>query len=68
MGQTAEFKRINKLRKKYNLSWSELAAMADIPVSSWMTGLPAFSPTDEELAKLAPVLGVTFNYLKTGKN
>lgn len=66
--QTAVFKRINKLRKKYALSWAELAAMADIPVSSWMTGLPAFEPTDEELHKLAPVLGVTYNYLKTGRD
>lgn len=66
MGQSAIYKRINKLRKKYGLTWTDLANMADIPVSSWMTGLPAFEPTDEELEKMAPVLGVTFNYLKYG--
>lgn len=66
MGQSAVYKRINKLRKKYGLTWTDLANMADIPVSSWMTGLPAFEPSDEELEKIAPCLGVTFNYLKYG--
>lgn len=66
MGQSAVYKRINKLRKKYELTWTDLANMAGIPVASWMTGLPAFEPSDEELVKMAPVLGVTFNYLKYG--
>lgn len=46
--------------------WDALAAAAGIHVSSWMTGLPSSNPTDEELKKLAPVLGTTFEWLKYG--
>lgn len=49
------------------LTWDELAAKAEINMASWMTGLPTSNPSDKELKRLAPVLGVTFEYLKYGK-
>jgi transcriptional regulator with XRE-family HTH domain len=64
---TKIFKRILKLKKKSGLTWAEIAELAGIPLKSWMTGLPTTEPTDEELKKLAPVFGVTYEYLKYGK-
>lgn len=61
------YKRILKLKKEKGYTWDELAKLAGIPVSSWMTGLPTMSPTDQELKALAPVLGTTYEYLKYGK-
>lgn len=61
------YKRINTLRKKCGITWDALATMAGIPVSSWMTGLPSYSIPDEDIRKIAPVLGTTYEYLKTGK-
>ena len=64
---TKVYKRILKLKKERGLTWDELAEIAGIKVSSWMTGIPTSSPTDEELQKIADAFGVTFNYLKYGK-
>lgn len=64
---TPIFKRIRKLKMDLGLTWDELAAKAEINMASWMTGLPTSNPSDKELKRLAPVLGVTFEYLKYGK-
>ena len=64
---TAVFKRILDKKKESGLTWDEIAKAAEIPLKSWMTGLPTSKPTDEELKKLAPVLNTTYEYLKYGK-
>ena len=48
------------------LTWDEIAKKAGIKVSSWMTGVPTYSPSDDDLRKIAPVLGTTYEYLKAG--
>jgi len=60
------YKRIDRLRRDAGLSWSELATLADIKMKTWMTGLNNSHPTDEELRKIAPVLGTTYEYLRYG--
>ena len=67
MDLTKIFKRILELKKVKGYTWNELAKKANIPVSSWMTGLPTMIPTDKELMAIAPVLDTTFEYLKYGK-
>ncbi|MBC6720325.1 helix-turn-helix transcriptional regulator [Treponema sp. Marseille-Q4130] len=64
---TQEFKRILKLKESLGLTWNEIAKRAGIPVSSWMTGVPTSTPSDDEMRKLAPVLETTYEYLKNGK-
>ena len=64
---TDVFKRIMQKKVESKLSWDEITKKAGIKMSSWMTGLPVSSPKDEELKKIAPVLGTTYKYLKTGK-
>lgn len=64
---TEVFMRIMKFKEKSGLSWNDLAQKADIPVASWMTGIPTSNPTDAELKSLAAVLNTTFNFLKYGK-
>lgn len=64
---TPMFKRIRQLKMDLGLTWEQLAAQAEINMASWMTGLPTSNPSDKELRKLAPVLGVTYEYLKYGK-
>lgn len=64
---TKVYKRILQCKKKTTLTWDEIAEQAGIPVSSWMTGIPTSSPTDEELQKIAPVLNTTYEFLKYGK-
>jgi len=64
---TQEFKRILKLKEALGLTWNEIAKRAGIPVSSWMTGVPTSTPSDDEMRKLAPVLETTYEYLKNGK-
>jgi len=64
---TKVYKRILQCKKKTNLTWDEIAEQAGIKVSSWMTGVPTSSPTDEELQKIAPVLNTTYEWLKYGK-
>lgn len=61
------YKRILELKKEKGYTWNELAKLAGIRVSSWMTGLPTMKPTDKELHALAPVLGTTYEYLKYGQ-
>lgn len=64
---TAVYKRILEKKSEKKLTWDELAYLAQIRVSSWMTGLPTCSPTDEELKKIAPVLDTTYEWLKYGE-
>ena len=64
---TPVYKRILEKKKESGLTWDEIADEAQIPLKSWMTGLPTSKPTDEELHKLAPVLDTTYEYLKYGK-
>lgn len=61
------FKRILEKKTEKKMTWDELAQKAGISVSSWMTGLPTASPSDEEIRKIAPVLDTTYEYLKYGK-
>lgn len=64
---TPVFKRILEKKKESGLTWDEIAKAAQIPLKSWMTGLPTSKPTDEELRKMAPVFNTTYEYLKYGK-
>ena len=64
---TPVYKRILEKKKESGLTWDEITHKAHIRLGSWMTGLPTSKPTDEELKKLAPVLGTTYEYLKNGK-
>ena len=63
---TALYKRIYKKKKEAGLTWDQLAKAAHIPVSSWMTGLAHFKPTDDEIRKMAPVLKTNYEWLKYG--
>lgn len=63
---TEMYIRIMQCRIDCGLSWDEVAQKAGIAVSSWMTGLPCYTPTDEELHAIAPVLNTTYDYLKYG--
>lgn len=67
MAMTLVFKRIMAKKKEVNITWDELAHEAHIKQSSWMTGLPTSSPSDEDLKKMAPVLKTTYEWLKYGK-
>ena len=64
---TQEFKRILQRKEAIGLTWDEIALVAGIPVSSWMTGVPTSVPSDDEMEKLAPILNTTFGYLKHGR-
>lgn len=61
------YKRVDGLREKQGLAWDELAAKAGIKAKSWMVGLPYTAPTERDLKKIAPVLGVTYKYLRYGE-
>lgn len=63
---TEVYKRCYLKKIESGLSWDEIANLARIGVSSWMTGLPYSNPTDRELKKIAPVLNTTYEYLKFG--
>lgn len=64
---TSLYKRILDLKIQKGYTWESLAKEAHIRISSWMTGIDAFSPSDKEIKKLADVFGVSFDYLKYGK-
>ena len=64
---TELYKRILIKKAEKGLTWNQLAEQAEIPVSTWMTGLPTSSPTDGEIRKIAPVLDTTYEYLKYGR-
>lgn len=66
-GMTEIFKRIIQKKIESRLEWNEIAAKAGIKISSWMTGIPTSNPTDDDIRKIAPVLGTTFEWLKYGK-
>ncbi|MBP5176659.1 MAG: helix-turn-helix transcriptional regulator [Treponema sp.] len=61
------FKRVAEKKIELGITWEELARKARIGMSSWMCGVPYAKPKDEELKRIAPVLGVTFEYLKNGE-
>ena len=63
---TGVYKRILILKAAKGMTWNDLARDAGIPVSTWMTGLPTSTPSDDELYKIAPVLDTTYAYLKYG--
>jgi hypothetical protein len=67
---TKVYKRINQKRKEANLTWNQLAALAGIPVGTWMTGLPISHPTEAEVHKIAdvPQMNTTYEYLRYGTN
>jgi len=67
MAQNKVYKRILKCKIDSGLTWDEIAAAAKIPISSWMTGVPYSSPTDQELRAIAPVLNTTYDWLKYGR-
>lgn len=64
---TQIFNRILKAKIKSGKTWDEIAHEAGIKLSSWMTGIPTAKPTDEEIKRMAPVLGTTYEWLKNGK-
>lgn len=61
------FRRIMEKKVASGLGWDEIARIAGIRVSTWMTGIPNCNPTDEEIKKIAPVLKTTYKWLKEGK-
>lgn len=61
------YRRILQKKNEKKLTWDEIAKTAHIRLGTWMTGIPTSKPTDDELKKLAPVLGTTYKYLKNGK-
>lgn len=64
---TEVYKRILGKKKGTLLTWDQIAKRAHIRLGSWMTGIPTSKPSDEDLKKLAPVLGTTYKYLKNGE-
>lgn len=66
-GMTELFRRIMQKKIESRLEWNEIASKAGIKISSWMTGIPTSNPTDDDIRKIAPVLGTTFEWLKYGK-
>lgn len=60
------FLRIMKKKHEVKKSWDEIIKEANIPLKSWMVGIPYSSPTDKELKALAPVLNTTYEWLKNG--
>ena len=64
---TKVFRRILQKKQEVGKTWDEIAKEAGIKLGSWMTGLPTSSPTDKELRKLAPVLNITYEWLKYGR-
>ncbi|WP_307771106.1 hypothetical protein [uncultured Treponema sp.] len=66
-GMTELFRRIMQKKIESRLEWNEIASNGGIKISSWMTGIPTSNPTDDDIRKIAPVLGTTFEWLKYGK-
>lgn len=66
-GMTEIFRRIMQKKIESRLGWNEIAAKAGIKISSWMTGIPTSNPSDDDIRKIAPVLGTTYEWLKYGK-
>lgn len=63
---TSVFKRIMAKKVEVQKTWDEIAKEAGIGLKSWMTGVPNSAPSDDELKKIAPVLGTTYEWLKYG--
>lgn len=66
-GMTELFRRIMQKKIESRLEWNEIASNGGIKISSWMTGIPTSNPTDDDIRKIAPVLGTTYEWLKYGK-
>ncbi|WP_288621116.1 hypothetical protein [uncultured Treponema sp.] len=66
-GMTELFRRIMQKKIESRLEWNEIASNGGIKISSWMTGIPTSNPSDDDIRKIAPVLGTTFEWLKYGK-
>lgn len=66
-GMTEVFRRIMRKKIESRLEWNEIASNGGIKISSWMTGIPTSNPSDDDIRKIAPVLGTTFEWLKYGK-
>lgn len=64
---TEVFMRIMKVKERRGLSWDELAEKAGIAIASWMTGIPTSTPSDDDLRRIAKVLGTTYDFLKNGR-
>lgn len=64
---TEIFRRIMQKKIESRLEWNEIASNGGIKISSWMTGIPTSNPIDDDIRKIAPVLGTTFEWLKYGK-
>lgn len=61
------FNRIVDAKRASGKCWDQIAKEANIPLSSWMTGVPYAQPTDEDLKRIAPVINTTYEWLKHGK-
>lgn len=57
------FNRILENKKESCMTWDEIARKGHIRLASWMTGLLINEPSDEELERLAKVLGTTKEWL-----
>ena len=66
-GMTELFRRIMQKKIESRLEWNEIASNGGIKISSWMTGIPTSNPSDDDIRKIAPVLGTTYEWLKYGK-
>lgn len=64
---TDVFSRVLGCKRKAERTWEDIASEAGIRLGSWMSGVPYDQPTDDELRRLAPVLGTTYEYLRYGK-
>lgn len=60
------FLRVMEKKHELKKAWDEIVKEANIPLRSWMVGIPYSSPTDKELKALAPGLNTTYEWLKYG--
>lgn len=61
------FNRILEKKKASFKTWDEIAHEGHIRLASWMTGLLINEPTDEEMERLAKVLGTTKEWFINGQ-
>lgn len=64
---SAVYKRVLQKKIESGKTWDQIAQEANIPVASWMTGVPFAKPSDKELKAIAPVLDTTYEWLKYGR-
>lgn len=58
--------RIDEERRKRKWTWAELCKRAHIRMSSWMVGVRAFHPTEDEMHKIADAMGLTYDFIRNG--